>query len=148
MSSPDERTCVQYDANIDDMDPRLLPHAIDRLLAVGADDAWITPIVMKKGRPAFTLSALCDPSVAEAVRTVFFTDTTTIGLREQRVRKFALPRRVEHLEVDGHRLDTKVASLGDDVVNRSIEWDDVIAAAEALGLSPKQVLALATTRLP
>ena len=146
MSGPDPVTRLQYEANVDDLDPRVWPRVIDRLLDAGADDAWVTPIVMKKGRPAFTLGALCAPDVAEAVRRVIFTETSTIGLREATVQKYALDRSTTTVEVGGHEVDVKLARLDDDVVNRSVEWDHVIAAADALGLSAKDVLASAIAR--
>ena len=72
-------------ANVDDLDPRLWPAVLGRLLDAGAADAWLTPILMKKGRPAHTLSVLTDDEHADAVRRVVFTESSTIGLREHRV---------------------------------------------------------------
>ena len=147
MTSPDDAPsripCVQIEANVDDLDPRIWPHVIDRLLAAGAHDAWITPIVMKKGRPAFTLGVLCGADVVDDVRSVVFAETTTIGLREWTVTKHVLPRAVEPVTVDGHRIDTKVAWSAGEAVNRSIEWDDVVRVGAALGMAPKDVLAAA-----
>ena len=143
MSEADEPTiheAVRFDSNVDDLDPRLWPYVIDRLLEAGAQDAWVTPIVMKKGRPAFTVSALCDRTCAEAVRDVLFRETSTIGVRESVVRKHVLARRTAEVEVDGRRIGVKTATLHGEVVNRSVEWDDVAAASAALGLSAKQVL--------
>lgn len=151
MTPPDDaptRTpCVQIEANVDDLDPRIWPHVIDRLLAVGAHDAWITPIVMKKGRPAFTLGVLCGADSLDDIRSVVFAETTTIGLREWNVTKHVLPRRVEPVEVEGHRIDTKVAWSDGEAVNRSIEWDDVVRVGAALGMAPKDVLAAAVTAI-
>lgn len=130
---------IQLEANVDDMDPRLWPHVIDRLLAVGAHDAWLTPILMKKGRPAHTLSALCDATTVDAVRSVIFAETTTIGLRETAIRKHVLDRTEAAVEVDGQRIGVKLAFDNGAVVNRSVEWDDVLAAAEALGRPAKAV---------
>jgi len=149
MTSEDRLTAdgqahVQFDTNIDDMDPRLWPGVIDQLLAAGADDAWVTPIIMKKGRPAFTLSALCATEVADAVRDTIFRETTTLGVRETAVHKHALSRAERSVDVAGQPIGVKVAYLEGAVVNRSVEWDDVAAAAAALGLSAKQVLDLAT----
>lgn len=135
---------IQYDANVDDLDPRLWPGVLDSLLAAGAHDAWVTPILMKKGRPAFTLSALCSEPESAAVRRVIFTETSTIGLRELAIRKYALPREERHIDVSGEALAVKTAFLDGQPVNRSVEWDDVAAAAAALGLSAKEVLAAAT----
>ena len=67
-----------------------------RLLAAGASDAWLTPILMKKGRPAHTLSVLTPPERADAVRAVVFAESSTIGLREHRVGKHALDREMSH----------------------------------------------------
>lgn len=133
-----------YETNIDDMDPRLWPEVIDRLLAVGARDAWLTPIIMKKGRPAFTLSVLCDASTSAIVRETIFRETTTIGIRERPVHRHVLDRSQSTVAIGGHRIGVKTATLDGEVVNRSVEWDDVAAAAKALGLSAKDVLAAAT----
>ena len=143
MDTPAE-AAIQYEANVDDLDPRLWPGVLDRLLAAGAHDAWLTPILMKKGRPAFTVNALCSATDADAIRRVIFTETSTIGLREREVRKYVLPRQVRHVDVAGEPVGVKTAFLDEDPVNRSVEWDDVAAAARALGLSPKDVLAAAT----
>lgn len=142
--SGEQQDRVQYDANVDDLDPRLWPRVIERLLAAGADDAWITPIVMKKGRPAFTVSALCTAELAASIRRIFFVETSTIGVRETVVRKFVLDRRFSTVEVDGQTIGVKTSFDGDDMVNVSIEWDDVDAAATALDRPAKEILAQAT----
>jgi len=133
-----------YETNVDDMDPRLWPHVIDELLAVGALDAWLTPIIMKKGRPAFTLSVLCDAATSEAVRATIFRQTTTIGIRETPVNRHVLDRSLSSVDLNGQSIAVKTAKLDGDIVNRSVEWDDVAAAAKAHGLSAKDVLAAAT----
>jgi uncharacterized protein (DUF111 family) len=138
---------VQFDTNIDDMDPRLWPRVIDQLLAAGAVDAWITPITMKKGRPAFTLSALTQDENANGVRAAIFAETTTIGVREQRIQRHVLDRAQSQVQVQGQSISVKIASLDDQVVNRSVEWDDLVAAADALGLSAKDVLAAAVAQV-
>lgn len=135
---------LQYDANVDDLDPRVWPHVIDRLLAAGAHDAWVTPIIMKKGRPAFTLSAMCSNTDAEAVRRVIFLETSTIGLRETTLQKFVLPRIERDVTVSSATIGVKTAFLDGQPANRSVEWNDVVAAANVLGLSAKEVLAAAT----
>ena len=132
---------IVIEANIADLDPRLLPGAIDALLAAGAHDAWITPILMKKGRPAHTLHALAPSAAADAVRRVFFAETSTIGVREHEVVKHALPRGQLTVNVDGHPIGVKVAELDGRVVNVQPEWDDVARAAAALGRPAIDVLA-------
>jgi uncharacterized protein (TIGR00299 family) protein len=132
------------EANVDDLDPRLWPAVLARLLDSGADDAWLTPIVMKKGRPAHTLSVLCGDEVAETIRRVVFTETSTIGLRERRVDKRALERTLETVNVDGQQIRVKTAVLDGVVVNATPEYDDVVTAAAALSRPIKAVLAAAT----
>ena len=80
------------ETNVDDLDPRLWPAVIAALLEAGASDAWLTPILMKKGRPAHTLSVLVAADRADVVRREVYRQTSTIGLREQRVGKHALDR--------------------------------------------------------
>ncbi|MEM8705787.1 MAG: nickel insertion protein [Actinomycetota bacterium] len=141
--SEERTTRTQVEANVDDLDPRVWPRVIEQLLAAGADDAWITPIVMKKGRPAFTLGVLCADEVIDAVRRIVFTETSSIGLRETTVTKHALPRSFASVDVDGHPVAIKRAELDGVEVNRSVEWDDVARVADALGLSATDVLAAA-----
>jgi len=132
------------ETNVDDLDPRLWPAVLTRLLAVGASDAWLTPILMKKGRPALTLSVLSDPTAAEAVRRVVFTETSSIGLREYRVDKHALARSSLTVHVEGLPVRVKIASLDGEVVNATPEYEDVAAAAATLGRPAKVVLAAAS----
>lgn len=133
--------------NVDDLDPRLWPHVVAALLAAGAADAWLTPILMKKGRPAHTLSVLVPADRAEAVRRVIFTETSAIGLRESTFDKSALDRQMEQVEVHGQTIAVKVARDGTGaVLNVQPEWEDVRRAAAALALPAKQVLALAAAQ--
>jgi uncharacterized protein (TIGR00299 family) protein len=131
------------ESNVDDLDPRLWPAVLSALLAAGASDAWLTPILMKKGRPAHTLSVLTTAQHADAVRRVVFTESSTIGMREHRVAKRALVREMRSVTVGGVAIAVKVALLDDKVVNVAPEYDDVVAAAAHLGRPVKAVLAAA-----
>jgi hypothetical protein len=139
-----DSSTLLLEANVDDMDPRLWPPVLARLLAAGASDVWLVPIVMKKGRPAHILSVLVDRSAAAAVRQAVFTETTTIGLRETAVHKHALDRAEKSIAVAGHRVRVKTATLGGVLVNAQPEYDDVLAAANAAGRPVKAMMAEAT----
>jgi uncharacterized protein (TIGR00299 family) protein len=89
---------LSVETNIDDMNPQVYPYIIERLLAEGAHDAYLVPVVMKKGRPGIVLSALTDPARLDGVIACFYRETSTIGLRIQRVDRRKLLRRL--LEVD------------------------------------------------
>ena len=132
------------ETNVDDLDPRLWPGVLAELLAAGASDAWLTPILMKKGRPAHTLSVLCRPAVLTAVQQVVLTATSTIGLRVQPVQKVALDRVQDTVAVLGGRVGVKLARSGGRLVNVSVEFEDVAALAHSLGLPVKEVLRAAT----
>ncbi len=134
---------VVLETNVDDLDPRVWPVAIEAALAAGAVDAWVTPIVMKKGRPAHTFSALAHPDGLEAVRASMIRQTSTIGVRSRRVERVALDRTTATVEVSGCAIRVKLAWVGGDIVNRSPEWDDVVAAAASLGRPAVDVLAQA-----
>ncbi|HTR71183.1 MAG TPA: nickel pincer cofactor biosynthesis protein LarC [Mycobacteriales bacterium] len=131
------------EANVDDLDPRLWPAILDRVLEAGAVDVWLTPITMKKGRPAHTVSALVDRSATDAVRSVLLRETSTIGVRMTPVDKHALTRSWITVVIDGQSVRVKLAYDGHDLVNISPEFDDVASAAHSLGLPAKTVLARA-----
>ncbi|MGA9277899.1 nickel pincer cofactor biosynthesis protein LarC [Ilumatobacter sp.] len=140
-------TVVQIDANIDDLDPRMWPEAIAAVMVAGALDAWVTPIVMKKGRPAHTFSALCATHRVDAVSAAIFRETTTIGVRRHLVERETLPRHDTVIHVDGQEIRVKTAIRDGDIANRSLEWDDVVAAARHLDRPPKQVVSEAIARI-
>jgi uncharacterized protein (TIGR00299 family) protein len=131
------------EANVDDLDPRIWPTVVERLLAAGASDAWLTPIVMKKGRPAHTLSVLVPSDRLDAVRGVIVAETSAIGMRQRAVDKYALERDFVEVSVDGQRVNVKIARAGGQVVNVQPEYDDVLRAARVLGWSVKRTLAQA-----
>jgi uncharacterized protein (DUF111 family) len=143
VQSAVDSSALLMSTNVDDLDPRLWPGVLQSLLAVGAHDAWLTPILMKKGRPAHTLSVLCPPAVASAVRDVVFRESSTLGLREQRVDRTVLERAEHTVRVDGQPVRVKLGLLHGEVVNAMPEWADVAAAAAVLGRSAKSVLAAA-----
>ena len=146
-AAPDaERSAaVVLETNVDDLDPRVWPHVLAALLDAGASDAWLSPILMKKGRPAHTLHVLCadDAALQRALERVVFTQTSAIGLRTVPATKTALERREATVDVDGQAIRVKVALLGGEVVNAQPEHDDVADAARTLGLPLKLVLARA-----
>ena len=131
------------ESNIDDLDPRIWPVVIAALLEAGASDAWLTPILMKKGRPAHTLSVLVSAESRDAVRREVYRQTTTIGMRESTVGKHHLERELVGVEVEGQPVAIKMARLDGEVVTAQPEFEDVAAAARALGQPIKTVMARA-----
>ena len=132
--------------NVDDLTPELSAHTIGQLLEAGAQDAWIAPIVMKKGRPAVTINALCSSERADAVRRVLFRETGTLGIRTSPVDKWALDRRSVEVETVGGSVRVKVGTLDGEVVSVSPEYEDVARAAAASGIPARALAADAVAR--
>jgi uncharacterized protein (TIGR00299 family) protein len=126
---------VELAANVDDVTGEVLAHAVAALLTAGANDAWVTPIVMKKGRPAHTLHALCDPALAEAVGEILIAESGTLGLRATAVARWPQTREEVWVDVDGHAVRVKRAGH-----RLKAEQDDAVRAAEALGRPLRDVL--------
>ena len=135
-TDPDRGTVVALlEANVDDVTGEVLSHAISALLAAGAHDAWATPIVMKKGRPAHTVGVLCDPTAVEAIRQTVLRETGTLGVRMSTMRRWPQQRGEVTVDVDGHAIRVKIAAH-----RVKVEFDDAAAAAHALGMPVRVVL--------
>ncbi|MFJ4622449.1 nickel pincer cofactor biosynthesis protein LarC [Streptomyces sp. NPDC088812] len=132
---------VVLEANVDDLDPRLWPGVLAALLAAGASDAWLVPVLMKKGRPAHTLRVLAPSGRAGALRDTVFHQTSTLGVREHRVRKTALDRGWCDVDVLGSRMPVKVGHHDGTIVQATPEFEDAAQLAAGLGLAPRVVLA-------
>ncbi len=140
-----DETAVLLECNIDDMDPRLWPTIITSLMAAGALDVWLTPILMKKGRPAHTLHVLANSQHSDALIFLVMKETSTIGLRKSNVDKISLDRRTETVEVLGHPVRVKIAFFGDRLTNVQPEWEDVAAIAAVTGEPARDILTKATS---
>jgi uncharacterized protein (TIGR00299 family) protein len=91
-SQYDQEEIVTVETNIDDLNPEVYPYVIDRLLSVGAHDAYLVPVIMKKGRPGILLSILANKANLDAVLSVVYSETTTLGVRIQSVDRRKLQR--------------------------------------------------------
>jgi uncharacterized protein (TIGR00299 family) protein len=131
---------VLLEANVDDLDPRLWPGVLAGLMEQGAADAWLTPIVMKKGRPAHTLTVLCAPEQVECLRDHMFEHTSTLGVRESVRRKTPLDRLFVTVQVQDTTIAVKVGHRDGVVVQAMPEFDDVATLARARGLPERVVL--------
>ncbi len=122
---------VVIEANIDDMLPQHYELALERLFAAGARDVWMTPIVMKKGRPAVTLSAIATPSDEAAVARTMLAETTTIGVRVRTERRRVLQRSSGHVDTPFGPVRVKRvrASADDDGEQVRAEYDDLLRIA-------------------
>jgi len=136
--SADGEVAVEVAVNVDDVTSEVLADAVEQLLAAGAFDAWITPIIMKKGRPAFTVRALCDPARLEVVRSTMVTHTGSLGIRASEVLRWPQQRAEHVVVVDGHSIRVKVAAH-----RVKVEFDDAQAAARALGVPVRDIITAA-----
>ena len=133
-------TVVELATNLDDITGEQLGHAITELMEAGALDAWVTPIVMKKGRPAHTLSVLVAPPQAPELAGLVMSMTGSLGVRTRQLDRVVAQRHTVTVSVDGHNIDVKVSD-----VRVKAEFDQVVTAAEALGLPVQEVAARAET---
>ena len=131
-------TVTELSTNLDDVTGEVLGHAIGQLVDAGALDAWATPIVMKKGRPAHTLSVLATPTDAPRLVDIMMSATGTLGVRTRQIERTVAARRMVTVSVDGHHIDVKVSDF-----RVKAEFDHVLAAAKALGLPVSEVAARA-----
>jgi uncharacterized protein (TIGR00299 family) protein len=145
-ADPDAATTeVMLETNVDDLAPEIAAYALERLLAAGAQDAWLTPIVMKKGRAAVTVSVLCGAEREDDLRELLFRETGTLGIRTSRVEKRSLER--EHLSVATTHgsVRVKVGSLGGAPVSVSPEFEDCARVAREADVPLREVYEQALT---
>ena len=134
---------VMLETNVDDLDPRAWPAVLAGLLEAGALDAWLTPILMKKGRPAHTLHVLARPSDDGALGELVIRSTSTLGLRRTPVTRSVLDRSWTPVAVLGGEVRVKVGHRDGVIVQATPEYEDAATLADAAGVPVAQVLSLA-----
>src|SRR3954452_16536154 len=135
---PTGQPVMQLEVNVDDATGEALAHTVSALLEEGAHDAWVTPIVMKKGRPAYTVSALCDTALATQIIEVLKRETGSLGVRGATLERWPSARRADEVEVAGFPVRIKV-SAG----RVKVEHDDAARVAKRTGLPLREVISLA-----
>ncbi len=138
---PDDLLLLE--TNLDDMNPELQPALLAALLAAGALDAWLTPIVMKKGRPALLVTALTPPDRAEAVTVVFLKHSTTFGVRLLPCSRRCLEREMRSVDTPWGPVAVKVGFLAGHIITASPEYEDCARLAAEHGVPVKRVYATA-----
>ena len=136
----DVETLVAVETTIDDMSPQLYEPLVERLLAAGALDVYLAPVVMKRSRPGTVLTALAPPDLAERLAETLFRETTTIGVRWSEVKRRRLPREMVRLSTTMGPVTFKVSRLGGRVVTVTPEFEEVRRIADAQGRPVREVL--------
>jgi uncharacterized protein (TIGR00299 family) protein len=138
---PDATTTgeVVISTNVDDLNPEMYEFVLERLLGAGAQDAWLTPIVMKKSRPAVMVSVLCTAAAEPDLRRILFRETGTLGVRSTAVSKVALDRETLKVETGAGTVAVKVGLLDGHPVTVAPEFDDCARAAREAGIPARYV---------
>jgi uncharacterized protein (DUF111 family) len=127
------------EANIDDLNPELFEHAMERLFAAGARDVFLTPIQMKKSRPATLLRVLGNSEDLDRLAAIVFQETSTIGVRYSTLRRLTLGRETVEVETRYGKVELRVARAPDGTPNVAPEYESCRRAAEASGVPLKLV---------
>jgi uncharacterized protein (TIGR00299 family) protein len=112
------------EANIDDQSPEILAYTLEKLLQQGALDAWLTPVIMKKGRAAHTLSVLTRPELADQLEQVVFAETSTLGIRAYQVKRKALARKYLQVKTDWGLVTMKCAYMNGRMIHAAPEFEE------------------------
>ncbi len=137
-TSTEEATMLE--CNIDDMNPEHYAYLITKMLEMGADDVFITPIIMKKTRPAHKLSVLCKNELIAPLTRFIFTETSTLGLRQYPVKKSILDRKTTIVQTPWGEVRIKQGLMDNKIIKSKPEYDDCVQIAQAHNLPLHQVM--------
>lgn len=135
----EKQTAILVECNIDDMNPEMYEDVMEALLAKGAYDVFLTPIIMKKSRPAIQLSVLCGEEEKQAIEEVLWFATSTFGLRFQRVSKSMLQRDFSTLPTKFGHISIKNGYLRGRKIKSKPEYEDCRRLAKEKGVSVKEI---------
>ncbi|MBD5637257.1 nickel pincer cofactor biosynthesis protein LarC [Clostridium botulinum] len=135
----EQEEALILECNIDDMNSEIYEYVINKLLNEGASDAYITPIIMKKTRPAAKLTVLCENKLENIMKEIMFKETTTLGIRKYSVEKSMLKRKVEKVNTIYGEVSVKQSYLKGQVLNSKPEYEDCKKIALENNISIKEV---------
>jgi uncharacterized protein (TIGR00299 family) protein len=137
---------VVIETNLDDLNPQIFGYLTARLLEAGAMEAYVTPVVMKKGRPGHLLTALVEARNAEKIGTLIFRETGTLGYRHYSVGRVKLRREIREVRTEHGSVRVKTAALDGEEVRYAPEYEDCRRIAEASGRPLREIMEEAVRR--
>jgi hypothetical protein len=138
-SEHEEDHTILVETNMDDINPQLIPHVIEKVISAGATDAFVAPIIMKKGRPGFLLSVLMGESLLEKISSEIFSQTTTLGLRIQNIRRIKVHRETKIVKTSFGEVKVKESSVNGKT-RIAVEFEECRRIAESLSLPLAEVM--------
>ncbi len=130
---------LHLECNIDDMNPEFFNYISDRLFDAGASDVFLANIMMKKGRPGVVLNVICEEERAEILKSIIFTESTSLGIRTFPFRKDTLSRKFEKVRTIYGEVTVKHSFFKDTEVSTKPEYDDCSRIAAEKGIPLKEV---------
>ena len=131
---------TKLECDIDDASPEVLAYAAERLREAGAREVHWLPIFCKKGRPGVQLQVIASNEDVERLQDIMFQETTTVGVRRQRMERTVLPRSFEQVDTPWGAIQVKVAVLPDGVRRATPEYEDCAQVAREQGIPVQQVM--------
>lgn len=139
LEQAEEAQMLVIEANIDDLNPQIYEYVMEKLLALGARDVWMTPIIMKKSRPATMLSVLAEGTLLESIAACLFAETSTIGIRHYPVQRQIAGRVTKRITTPWGEASVKVSSYQNKICNIAPEFEDCRKLAEEHNIPLKQI---------
>jgi uncharacterized protein (TIGR00299 family) protein len=130
---------LQLECNIDDMNPEFFEYISDKLFKAGASDVYFSNIIMKKGRPGILLNVICETDLADTVKSIIFTESTSLGIRTFPFRKDTLARKFETLKTVYGSINIKRSFYNGNEVSCKPEYEDCKRIASEKGIPLKEV---------
>jgi len=130
---------IMHECNIDDMNPEWYDHLMEELFRAGAKEVFFTPVMMKKNRPAVKISVLASPGLSEAIKSMIYTNTTTLGIRSYSVTKDALERKFIPVDTEWGKVTIKASYHRGRLLHAKPEYEECRRIAHEFGLPLKEV---------
>ena len=127
------------ECNIDDMNPEVYEFIIDKLFTEGALDVYLTPIIMKKGRPSIKISVLCEENKVEKMKEVLFRQTTTFGVRSFKVHKTMLERKFTKVNTSYGEITVKEAYYKGEKIKSKFEYEECKKISDNTGIPIREI---------
>jgi uncharacterized protein (TIGR00299 family) protein len=139
VENDENETINIIETNIDNMNPEIYPYVIDKLMENGALDAYLTNIIMKKGRPAIKLTVLAEQKDTDKLCSIIFDETTTLGIRIFPCQRKKLERELKTIKTRYGDVRIKISKLNGKIQNATPEYEDCVKIAKKYKMPLKMV---------